>query len=293
MRLLVTGASGYLGGYLLRELGSRSNTVIAWGGARAGEVQGFQLTPIDLTDPNEIVAAFRHARPDAVIHAGAMANVADCFRQPERANQVNVGGTALLAELAAETKARLVYASTDLVFDGARGSYREEDATNPLSVYGQTKREAELAVLAGPGNVVVRLSWLFGPTLTGRESFFDQQLGALRQGRPLVLFDDEWRTPLSLPVAARVLFDLADADVNGILHVGGPERLSRWAMGQRLAAFMRLAASNWRACSRDAVPGTEPRPRDASLDSTRWRRLFPHHPWPGWEEALRELLPDQ
>jgi len=291
MHLLVTGASGYLGGYLLQELATRSHTVSAWSGTRAGVVQGHPVVPVDLMDRDRVIAAFGATRPDGVIHAAGMANVAECYRQPERAQQVNVGGTALLAELAAGAKARLVFVSTDLVFDGAKSNYREEDAPAPVSVYGRTKRDAEQAVLAWPGNAVARISWLFGPTLTGRESFFDQQVAALRQGRPLSLFTDEWRTPLSIAVAAQALVELGVSDFTGLLHIGGPERLSRWEMGLRLAAFLGVDPTCLCPCERASVAGGEPRPRDVALDATRWRRLFPHLPWPNWEEALRAMLP--
>ena len=129
---------------------------------------------------------------------------------------------------------------------------------------------------------------MYGPTLVGRPSFFDRQLAALRDRRPLTLFEDEWRTPLDLPTAARALVAIARCDYVGTIHVGGPERLSRLEMGQRLAKHLgsdpTLIVPATRACAGFA----EPRPRDASLDSARWRRLFPDQPWPVFEAALRQ-----
>ena len=109
-------------------------------------------------------------------------------------------------------------------------------------------------------------------------------------------FYDEFRTPLSYPVAARALLNLVAQDPGsptgprGLLHIGGPQRLSRWEMGQRLAAFLGCDPSGVVAVSRTSVTTTEPRPADISLDSSRWRSLFPQHEWPHWEEALAELL---
>jgi dTDP-4-dehydrorhamnose reductase len=225
-----------------------------------------------------------------VIHAAALARVGDCLRQPDRARRVNTAATAHLVALAAEARARFVFVSTDLVFDGDRGSYREDDAATPRSIYGQTKRDAEEVVLAASGNAVVRLSLLFGPSRNGRMSFFDEQLAALRGGPGVTLFSDEWRTPLDLATAARALWTVASSDVAGVLHVGGPERLSRFEMGQRLAAFVGADPSRFTAARRDDVPSPEPRPRDTSLDSSRWQDLFPSQPWPSFEAALRELL---
>jgi dTDP-4-dehydrorhamnose reductase len=289
MRLLLTGASGQLGRYLLREIGKRGWPVTAWSGSRTGRLFGVELQPVDLADSTQVRAGFRSAGPTAVIHAGAIAAMAQCRGDPKRAYQVNTSATAFLAELAREAEARLLFVSSDLVFDGEKGWYREQDSPSPLSVYARTKAAAEAAVLAVSRGIVVRVSLLFGPTIVGRPSFFDEQVQALRESRPLTLFNDEWRTPLSFATAARALLEIAQADLTGILHLGGPERLSRLEMGQRLAAYLGVDTSAITAVPRSGVPAPEPRPRDTSLDCSRWRALFPSLPWPGWHEALTEM----
>jgi dTDP-4-dehydrorhamnose reductase len=287
VRLLLTGASGQLGAYLLRELSAPGADVAAWSGTRRGELFGTPLQPVDMADAAAVAAAFRQARPGAVIHAAAVASIAECHRDPDHARRVNVGGTATLAELAAAVGARLMLVSTDLVFDGEHAPYREADPAAPLSVYGRSKADAEAAALAAPRGAVARVSLLFGRALAGRPSFFDQQADALRSGWPVPLFADEWRTPLHLAAAARALAALARSDFTGLLHVGGPERLSRLEMGQRLARFLGADPGVIVPARRADAPASEPRPRDVSLDSSLWRRLFPALPWPGWEEALR------
>ncbi|MGH7227061.1 MAG: SDR family oxidoreductase [Gemmataceae bacterium] len=289
MRLLVTGASGQLGSYILRECRRQGQTVIAWSGRRQGELFGCRLRPVDLAESDTIATAFRDTRPDRVVHAAALAVVSDCHREPRRAEQINTRGSAILAELADQAKVPLVYVSTDMVFDGEHAPYREEDAVAPLSVYGRTKADAERAVIAYPRNTVARVPLLFGPTLIDRPTFFDRQVLAPRQGQPVALFHDEWRTPLSLLTAARAL--LALADPLGLLHVGGPERLSRMEMGRRLADFLGGDPATIVSVSRGSVAAAEPRPADLSLDSSRWRSLFPHQEWPTWEEALSQLMP--
>jgi dTDP-4-dehydrorhamnose reductase len=287
MRILLTGASGQLGAYLLRELTAAGAEVTAWSGSHRGGLFGVALRPVDLADSAAVAGAFEQARPVAVIHAAAVASIAECHRDPERARRVNVGGTAILAELAAAAGARLVLVSTDLVFDGEHAPYREADPPAPLSVYGRVKAEAEAEALSAPRAAVARVSLLFGRSLTGRPCFFDQQADALRAGRPVTLFADEWRTPLHLATAARALAALARADFAGVLHVGGPERLSRLEMGQRLARVLGADPAVIVPARRADAPAAEPRPRDVSLDSSLWCRLFPALPWPGWEEALR------
>ncbi|MCI0681419.1 MAG: sugar nucleotide-binding protein, partial [Gemmataceae bacterium] len=120
-------------------------------------------------------------------------------------------------------------------------------------------------------------------------SFFDEQTMALRAGRPVKLFADEWRTPLALATAARALVTVAFSDVTGLLHLGGPERLTRLEMGLRLAARLGADPRLVVAVRRDDIPSPEPRPRDTSLDSSRWRSLFPREPWPSWDESQAEM----
>ena len=290
MRLLVTGASGQLGAYLLRGLRGTDWQVTAWSGSRTGSLIGVPLQPVDLADRAAVTTAFRDAQPQAVLHAAALSSVAACHGDPERAVQLNVAGTRHLVELTAAAQVRLLFVSTDLVFNGAKGNYTEADAPAPLSIYGKTKRAAEELVLDGAGNVVARVSLLFGPSLIGKESFFDQQVRALRGGQPVALFDDEWRTPLDYPTAAQALRQLVASSVSGLLHVGGSERLSRLEMGHRLARGLQVDPSVIVARSRLAAPAAEPRPADTSLDSTRWRTLFPTVSVPSFEEALRQML---
>jgi dTDP-4-dehydrorhamnose reductase len=280
MRVLVTGAGGVLGGYLVRRLRQTGADVVAWSGRRE----------VDLTDAGAVEAAFAHARPDVVLHAAALSRVADCHRDPERAHLVNTAATAQLARLCQEAGRRMVFVSTDLVFDGTRAPYREDDAPAPLSVYGRSKAEAEPAVLACPEHVVARVSLLYGPALSAGPSFFDTLLDSLRYGRPVTLFEDEWRTPLALTTAADALVELASSGASGLFHVGGPERMSRLGMGRRLANLLRLDGGLIRAAKQTDVPAAEPRPRDVSLDSSRWRGANASVAWPGYEEALAAML---
>ncbi len=280
----MTGATGLLGGHLLAAAARRSEHAIGVGGPSRRD------GGVDLADRAAVEALFARVRPDVVIHAAALAAIADCARDPELARRINVEGTSVAARAAAAAKARFVYVSTDLVFDGEHAPYAEDAATGPTSVYGRTKRDAELEALAAPGAVVVRVSLLFGPTLTARKGFFDVQLEALRNGTPMPLFTDEWRTPLSLDRAAEGLLAIASSDATGTLHFGGPERMSRYEMGVRLARVIGVSGSNIVAATRTSVTSTELRPRDVALDSSKLRGLVPEIVMGSFEDECRRML---
>jgi dTDP-4-dehydrorhamnose reductase len=260
----VTGATGLLGGWTSRHLRSRGCEVFD--------------DRVDLEDAVVVERTFHAVKPSAIVHCAAISAIADCARDPERARRINVEATGRLAKLSAIYGTRLVYVSSDLVFDGEAAPYVEDATTGPTSTYGTTKADAEVAVLcASPDRdvVVARISLLYGPTCTTRRGFFDTMADALRtpSGPPLRLFEDEWRTPLSLRRAAQALHLLVGSDVTGIVHVGGPERMSRLDMGRRLAAVLGVS-DVCIAPARRSSAGGEPRPRDVSLDSRRFRERF-------------------
>jgi dTDP-4-dehydrorhamnose reductase len=289
MRILITGASGSLGSWLVCVGKSGDNDIRAWSGAAIGSLAGVPFRSVELTDAEATARAFAADRPDVVIHCAALASVADCHRNPDRARAINVEATRRLAKLVDDADRRLAFVSTDMVFDGEQGGYREQDVPRPLSVYGRSKLEAESAVLAARRGLVIRVSLLYGSNRTGRSNTFSNQAAALRERQSLRLFFDEWRTPLALSTAANAILELAASDVTGLLHLGGPERLSRLEMGLTLARHLGVSAEGIAACRRQDFDAAEPRPRDLSLDSSAWRQRYPNHPWPDMTTALREM----
>jgi dTDP-4-dehydrorhamnose reductase len=212
------------------------------------------------------------------------------WKAPEAALQTNVGVTAELAHLATETDSRLVFLSTDLVFDGAAAPYSEEAITAPLSVYGRTKAEAEKAVLTCPKGLVIRPALMYGLPAVNRPTTFQAQLQALRTHQPLKLFEDEFRTPIWLDDAANACIDAAQSDLTGILNVAGPERLSRLEMGQAMARAMGIAGENITAIRQCDLATAEPRPADVSLDCRLFARLFGRPPGRPMAEALPQFM---
>lgn len=251
LRVLLTGATGYLGHHLLAALRALGCEVVT-GGRTGADV------PLDLADPAGCASAVRRAAPDRVLNAGAMSSIVGCEQDPERATNCNATAVGALAA----SGAKLVQVSTDLVFDGAAAPYAHGDVARPLSVYGLSKAGGEAAALAA-GGMVVRVPLLLGPSFDGRRGATDMLRSAAAEGRALSLFTNEFRTPLHVADAARTLAGCVLEPTIGIVHAAGPERVSRFELAQRFARVHGFDASLW-----TAVEAIDPRrPRDVSLVS--------------------------
>ncbi len=261
MRVLVTGASGKLGCYLMKHEG-------AVGCGRSGPDYAFDLLESGLERRLDEIA------PQVVIHSAALSAIADCLREPERADTLNRAATLRLSRWCAAQGVRLVYVSTDMVFDGESAPYNEDSPAEPLSEYGRSKLRGEGAVLED-GHLVARVALMVGPALGKGLSYYDQLVANLRSGKAVSLFQDEWRGMISYEDAAQGLFQLALGKGSGIVHLAGP-RLSRLEMGRKLAVHLgipELVSAGQRA----DYPSPEPRPRDLTMVSRRWGELLP-----GW-----------
>ncbi|MFI4883450.1 MAG: SDR family oxidoreductase, partial [Phycisphaerales bacterium JB064] len=253
--------------------------------------------------------------PDAVIHCAANARTAECEKSPEAAHRDNVLATERLARACADQPdphhpqhaqhphhvphpIPLVVCSTDLVFDGERpgGMYAEGDATGPLNAYARSKLAMERMLAAmGSHAIIARLPLLFGPPAnktangTAPGCFLSAWAEHLRGGQELVLFTDEWRTPLSARDAARGLLACLGRGAPGqTYHVTGADRVDRYDLGRRFAARaagpLGFDASLMKAGVQADVPMPAPRARDVSLDGTRARNDLGFVPRPLDEE---------
>lgn len=289
MRVLLTGASGQLGAYLLEELRAAGHELIAWSGTESGTRSGLPLVPIDLADARATARALDAADPALIVHAAAISSAEAVRRDPDRANAINVEATGRLADWSARHERRIVYTSTDLVFDGSRPWWREEDAARPVLAYGRTKLAGERPVLAAPRGLVARVALLYGPSRSGRESYLDRTIAALRRGEPQSFFDDEYRTPLDLATAAAILARLAESELTGLIHVAGLERVSRFDLIRRIVLALGLDPLAVRPNHQADAPGPEPRPADVSLETERLAGLPFGLGRPTIEEAVRDL----
>lgn len=275
----ITGAGGLIGSYLVRSAAAFAPTV---------HVVGLTHGQLDLTDVAAVRRRFRCERPRLVIHCAALTRSPACQADPELARKLNVDVTAHLAELAAEIP--LIFLSSDLVFDGRRGNYDESAAVHPLSVYGETKAEAERVVLANPKHTVIRTSLNGGTSPVGNRAFNEELRCAWRAGRTLKLFTDEFRSPIPAAVTAHAIWELALQNHPGLYHLAGTEKLSRWQLGQLVAARWPDLQPRLEPASIKDYPGA-PRPADTSLNCAKVQRLLSFR-LPGLSAWLR-IHPDE
>ncbi|MFP5211870.1 MAG: SDR family oxidoreductase, partial [Acidobacteriota bacterium] len=241
--------------------------------SHAVEIPGVVMVRADLGSRESLLELIRVVRPQAVIHAAALADANQCQRNPSESLRFNVEGSVNLARLCSDSSIPLVFTSTDLVFDGKSAPYCEDRPPSPINVYGEHKAMAEGAVLGiHPEVVVCRLPLMFGPAGPAAGSFIQPMLDAMREGRHLRLFTDEFRTPASVLDVARGLLTALSLP-GGILHLGGAERISRYDFGVLLGDVFGFARVRLTACLRRDVPMAAPRPADVSLDSYKARRL--------------------
>lgn len=292
MRVVLTGASGQLGSYVVDALVGAGHEVWGWSGSQSGQRGGVELTPVELTEAHEVDRCLARVDPEVILHTAAMSSAEEVRRDVGRGRAVNTEATARLAAWCGERGRRLVYTSTDLVFDGSRPWYREEDPAEPVLAYGRTKRDAEPSVLATARGLVARVSLLFGPSRSGRQNYFDRTIAGLRRGEPQTFFEDEFRTPLDLATVAAILVGLAESDVTGLIHVAGRERVSRYDLVRRVVSALGVDPALVRANRQSEITFPEPRPVDVSLDTSRLAAVLPGVPRPTIEEAVAGWPPE-
>lgn len=256
-RVWVTGANGLIGSHFIK---SAKASVPEW------EVVPIVRDALDLTDFKAVITAFQKERPKLIIHCAALSRSPECQANPELARKLNVEVTEFLADLAMDIS--FVFFSTDLIFDGQKGNYVETDAPNPMSVYAETKVLAERHVLRNPHHTVVRTSLNAGPSLQEDRGMDEQVLVALRAGKTLNLFTDEFRTPIPAQATARAVWELAKQKATGVYHVAGAERLSRWQIGELICERFPRFRNQIVASSLKTYQGA-PRSPDTSLNCSK------------------------
>ena len=285
-RVVIVGAGGRLGAALAREY------------ARDAEMMAFNHAQLDLGRPERLQSNLGTLPFDALINAAALTNVDYCENHRAEAMQLNAEAPRVLAEICAEKKARFVHVSTDYVFDGEkRAPYTEDDPADPISGYGESKREGELQVLAAnPEALVVRVSWVFGPD---RPSFVDGILKKARNEQQMAAVADKFSTPTYTRDIAEmlrpVIAEVVDHGYRGILHLANRgacswQEYAQWALDCCHEFGVPMKARRVGALSLGAMKNfVARRPVHTVLATDKYERLTGKPPR-DWHDAVAEYV---
>lgn len=248
MKILLTGANGFLGQYLSAQLLEKGYDVIATGKGecrlKTTGKKGFQYQSMDFTDPFAVHDVFDQFKPDIVVHAGAMTKVDDCEQEQWQAYLANVEGTITMLLNAEERKIFFLLVSTDFVFDGEKGSYSEEDITNPVNFYGKTKVEAEDAVKEYDYDwAIVRTSLVYGQPIAGRSNILTVVQEKLTRGEKYNVVNDQVRTPTYVEDLAAGIVLIIENRATGIYHLSGMDVLTPYEVACKTADYLQLDKS--------------------------------------------------
>lgn len=285
IRIALLGAGGRVGAALKRIYTARGEEVLA-----------FDRKALDITCPEAVERALGELEFDVLVNAAAQANVDACERFPREAMAVNAEAVRRLGVLCSERGVRCIHFSTDYVFDGERATpYTEEDEARPISIYGESKRAGEEALLAAsPEHLVVRISWVFGPE---RPGFVEQTLERALRGEPLEGIDDKWSVPTSVEdIAAELHPFLREQPIGGVLHLtqGGPgctwKEYAEAVVGAGLQAGLPLKSTVVKGrCMADIAAFVGRRPAYTVMATRRLEALSGRPPRP-WRAALEEYI---
>ena len=282
MKWLVTGAGGFLGANAGVLLNGREEAVGAFRNPSSNSPFRTSVS-IDLLSGTSIHKAVVAARPDVVLHTAAMASHETCEADPTMAHLVNADAPAHLARACADVGAKLVYLSTDAVFDGTRGNYSELDPVNPFSVYGETKLLGEEAALAAHDDVLVIRTNFFGWSPSGGRSILEFFVNSLRSGKQVSGYTDFVVTSIYLQDLLTAIYDLVGSGRRGVIHLGAANALSKYEFGVQVASQFGLDAELISPVADAAGGHATSRARDLSLDTSLLESLL------GWTVPTQEV----
>jgi dTDP-4-dehydrorhamnose reductase len=278
-RLLIIGGSGLLGFKCIEEA-AKDFDVFATYNARGMESEHCEFWRLDKTNRDEVLSHTERIEPDVVIDTAALHNVNQCETHRGEAHRVNVEGTRNVAEACRKIGAKMIFLSTDYVFDGKKGHYTEDDAPNPLSYYAVTKLEGERAVAAaGTDYAVARSSVIYGwnpSELKGLKSssgksmnFVIWALGKLQNGEEISIVTNQYSSPTLADNLAEALLALARTDKNGIYHTAGKGCINRFDFTKKIAEIFEFDVRLIKPVTSDMFKQVAERPLRCCLDVSK------------------------
>jgi dTDP-4-dehydrorhamnose reductase len=288
MKLLVTGASGLLGSKLCNLAVRKKHQVYSV----YDQHRPLLGTPIrvNISDKTAVEETFKHIKPVAAVHAAALTDVDKCELEKDLAWKINVEGTRNIAESCKKHHVFLIYVSTDYVFNGEKGMYREDDKPAPINYYGLTKLEGEESVkdLANE-YCIARTSATYGSIpATGKVNFALWLLDKLRRKEEVKIVTDQWNSPTLNTNLAAMLLEVLERKLTGTLHVAGATRLNRYEFAELLAQGFSLDTSLITPVSSSEISWIAHRPRDSSISVEKASQTLKNRPLE-IEEALEKM----
>jgi dTDP-4-dehydrorhamnose reductase len=280
MKIFITGGSGLLGSKIaeiaLEKYGHEVYTGYCHNKPEFGEPVKF-----DLAKDLDIIHT---VKPEVIIHTAALTNVDECESNKELAYKINVKGTKRVAEIANELEAFLVYVSTDYVFSGYKGMYKEEDEANPIDYYGYTKLLGEKSC-----ECIARPCVIYGAKpASGKVNFALWLINKLRNREEVKIVTDQYITPTLNTSLAMMLLEISERRFKGIFHTAGATRVSRHEFALRIADKLGLDKDLVIPSRMEEMAWLAKRPKDSSLDTSKTSRYLKEKPY-SLDKALEIL----
>ncbi len=247
MKILITGANGLLGQHLVKLLmDSTSHEIVAIGKGPSRlpftDSGKYHYYPLDITDGIAVLSFVELHQPEIMIHTAAITQVDECESDQVACWDTNVTATRFLISAAESVSSRFIYISTDFVFDGLNGPYRETDLAGPINYYGSSKLTAEKSVMESSLHwCIIRTVLVYGNILVGnRDNIISWVQNSLTEGKKIKVVSDQWRTPTFVEDLARGIVLAIEKEAKGLYHISGEEMLSPYDMAMAAADYLNL-----------------------------------------------------
>jgi len=285
MRILITGAFGQLGYALQTTLSKNSDYELICTGRNI--LEGQEGIPIDIRNQVGLKEVINSTSPDLVVNLAAMTNVDACEKNPKLAGEINVAG---LQHICDSFSGKIIQLSTDYVFDGKAGPYNEEDQVCPVSIYGKTKLAAEHILLdSNLNNLVVRGNVLYDYSPQTNASFLNWVVLSLKEGKEIKVVEDQYNNPTWTQSMADIIYLCISNDINGIIHWGDADHLSRYDFSKKIAEKFSLDSSLIKPILTEELDQIARRPLQSGLIANKLINMLDVIP-PSINDCLDEII---
>ena len=295
MKILVTGANGLLGQTIIRLLLEKQYEVIATGKGEdrvdANSSPGYIYKDIDITDGPAVERLIMEHRPSIIVHAAAMTQVDQCELNKQDCYNINVTATRFIIDAAKAVNARLIFVSTDFIFDGNNGPYNENDEPAPVNYYGSTKLVAEKAVMeSGLDYAIARTILVYGSVpATGRTNIVGFVRQNLEANKPIKMVTDQVRTPTFVDDLAKGIILIIEKNGKGIYHLSGEQEMTPYDIAVETAKYFGLNEALISKASTDDIKQPAVRPAKTGFNISKAKKELGYQP-KSFREGLGDLF---